>query len=122
MKRHAQGRFVVALLLAGAGGGCHKEPRHAEARLRFDATTVIQRDTEITHEYVCQIRAIQHIEVRALEGGYLRDIFVDEGHPVRRGQPLFQITPVLYQAEVARTAAEKKAKMRRTKKSAFLMG
>ena len=85
---------------------CHHETHHAEAPARFAATTPLRRDTEVTTELVCQIRAIQHIEVRALEGGYLRDIFVDEGQTVRVGQHLFQITPVLYQAELDRTSAE----------------
>lgn len=106
MKGLMQGWFVVALLSAGAASGCHKQHPHAEERLRLEVTTAIRKDTEITHDYVCQIRAIQHIEVRALERGYLRDIFIDEGQTVRRGQSLFQITPVLYQAEVARADAE----------------
>lgn len=94
----------LAALLAAAG--CHHEHHHTEARPRFEVTTVLKRDTELVRSYVAQIRAHQHIEVRALERGYLRDIFVDEGQSVRRGQGLFQITPVLYQAEVARSAAE----------------
>ncbi|MFO0648887.1 MAG: biotin/lipoyl-binding protein [Polyangiales bacterium] len=67
---------------------------------------MVQRDTEITRNYVCQIRAIQHIEVRALERGYLQNIYIDEGQLVRAGHPLFQITPVVYQAELARSTAE----------------
>jgi membrane fusion protein (multidrug efflux system) len=107
MKGLAQ-RWLVALLsvAAAAAGGCHPHPHHAEAPPRFEVTTAIKQDVEITHSYVCQIRAHQHIEVRALERGYLRDIFIDEGQSVRRGQALFQITPTLYQAELARTSAE----------------
>jgi membrane fusion protein, multidrug efflux system len=99
-------RSSIFLLVMGAALGCHHEEHHAADIPSFAVTTVIKQDTEVTREYVCQIRAIQHIELRALEGGYVRDIFVDEGQRVRRGQPLFQITPVLYQAELARSAAE----------------
>ena len=106
MTRFAVGRWVVGLVLATAAGGCHHAPHHAEAPARFEVTTVIKRDVELTRPYVCQIRSVQHIEVRALEGGYLRDVLVDEGQAVRRGQALFQITPTLYQAELARTSAE----------------
>ncbi len=106
MIRNATIRFAAALALATAAGGCHHTHAHHEARQRFEVTAAVRRDVELTHEYVCQIRAIQHIEVRALERGYLRDIFVDEGQTVHRGQPLFQIAPVMYQAEVARGAAE----------------
>ncbi len=106
MKSLAHRWFAVAALAAWAVVGCHHPHPHAEERPRFEVTTAVKRDTEITRAYVCQIRAIQHIEVRALERGYLRDVLVDEGQTVRRGQALFQITPVLYQAEVARSAAE----------------
>ncbi len=92
--------FAVAMVGCGEHEEAHEEPS------TFDVTSVVRQDTETTHEYVCQIRAIQHIEVRALEGGYLRDIFIDEGQHVTTGQRLFQITPVVYQAEVARTGAE----------------
>jgi membrane fusion protein (multidrug efflux system) len=106
MKRLAVGRLVVGLLVAAGGGGCHHQHHHVEARPRLEVTTVLKRDVEVTRQYVCQIRSVQHIEVRALEGGYLRDVLVDEGQAVHRGQALFQITPTLYQAELARTSAE----------------
>ncbi|MEZ4407768.1 MAG: efflux RND transporter periplasmic adaptor subunit [Polyangiales bacterium] len=107
MMRFTHGWLVAAALSAGAASGCHhQQHHHAEAPRRLEVTTVIRRDTDITHAYVCQIRAFQHIEVRALERGYLRDIYVDEGQSVRRGHPLFQLTPVIYQAELARSAAE----------------
>lgn len=106
MKTLARYALAAALLFAGASLGCHHEHPHTLAPPRFEATRVIKRDTEITRDYVCQIRAYQHIEVRALERGYLRDVFVDEGQSVQRGQSLFQITPVLYQAELARSSAE----------------
>ncbi|MFO0557540.1 MAG: efflux RND transporter periplasmic adaptor subunit [Polyangiales bacterium] len=99
-------RWILAATLASASACKHHEQHAAEERLRLEVTTVIRKDTEITHEYVCQIRAYQHIEVRALERGYLRDIYVDEGQSVQRGHPLFQLTPVIYQAELARSAAE----------------
>jgi len=88
---------------------CHREAHHAESLPHFAATTPLRRDTEVTTELVAQIRGIQHIEVRALEGGYLQNIYVDEGQSVHAGQRLFQITPVLYQAELDRSAAEARA-------------
>jgi membrane fusion protein (multidrug efflux system) len=60
----------------------------------------------VIRDYVCQIRAIQHIELRALEKGYLQNIFVDEGQFVKQGQRMFQIMPMLYQAEQQKAQAE----------------
>ena len=63
-------------------------------------------DTSTTKEYVCQIKAIRHIELRALERGYLQDYFIDEGKFVKQGTLMFQILPVLYQADQQKALAE----------------
>lgn len=62
-------------------------------------------DTFINKEYVCQIRAINHIELRSQERGYLQKIFVDEGQYVKQGEPMFQIMPMIYQAEMEKSKA-----------------
>jgi len=95
------GWLAVSALL-----GCSHPVEHPNAPSAFQVTTVLAEDTDIEQEYVCQIRAIQHIEVRALEAGYLSNIFVDEGQHVHRGQHLFQIMPVVYQAELAAAQAD----------------
>lgn len=107
MKRFAtRAAGPLGLALSLSLGACHREAPRVAPRPRLEVTTARRQDVEINREFVCQIRAIQHIEVRGLERGYLRDIFVDEGQQVRRGQALFQITPVMYQAELARGSAE----------------
>jgi len=64
------------------------------------------KDTTVYNEYVGQIRAIQHIELRALDEGYLHKIYVDEGQRVKAGQLIFQILPTVYQAEKEKAKAE----------------
>jgi membrane fusion protein (multidrug efflux system) len=87
--------------------GCQHEQAHEhEEKATYAATSPLRKDTEITREYVSQIRAIQHIELRAQERGYLTGISVDEGQLVKRGQKMFQIMPLLYQAELQKAEAE----------------
>jgi len=69
-------------------------------------TSPLRMDTQTTKEYVCQIRAIRHIELRALEKGYLQDYFIDEGKFVKQGTLMFQILPLLYQADYQKAQAE----------------
>jgi membrane fusion protein, multidrug efflux system len=95
-----------ALLLLLVQLGCHKEEHHEHERVELVVTSPLKQDTELQREYVAQIHAIQHIEVRAIERGYLQDIFVDEGQTVKKGDRLFQIMPMLYQAELQRSSAE----------------
>jgi membrane fusion protein (multidrug efflux system) len=66
----------------------------------------MRKDTETIKSFVAQVRSIQHIELRALEKGYLQGIFVDEGRYVEKGAKLFQLMPMLYQAEVQKANAE----------------
>jgi membrane fusion protein (multidrug efflux system) len=94
--------FCSACSLIGCG------PKHEEKKeaVKFLVTSPLKKDTTTTRQYVCQIRAIQHIELRALERGYLQKIYVDEGHNVRQGQQMFQIMPLIYQAELEKSQAE----------------
>jgi len=85
----------------------HKKGEH-ESETKFVVTSPVKKDTLIYHEYVCQIRSIQHIEVRALEKGYIQNIYVDEGPFVKKGQLMFQIMPMVYQAEMQKSEAEVK--------------
>jgi membrane fusion protein (multidrug efflux system) len=85
---------------------CHKEHEEKEEEVKFLVTSPLKKDTLITRDYVCQIRSIQHIELRALERGYLQEIFVDEGQFVRKGQLMFKIMPLIYQAEQQKSQAE----------------
>jgi membrane fusion protein (multidrug efflux system) len=72
----------------------------------YEVSKPLVKDLTLNDEYVCQIRAIQHIEIRSLEKGYLQDVLVDEGQTVHQGQLLFQIKPTVYQADVQKSEAE----------------
>ena len=95
----------VCALLANIGCSTQAEEKKEE-EVSYLVTSPLQRDTTATKDYVCQVRSIQHIEVRALEKGYLQKIFVDEGQYVKQGQLMFQIMPVVYNAELQKSEAE----------------
>ncbi|MBK9177460.1 MAG: efflux RND transporter periplasmic adaptor subunit [Flavobacteriales bacterium] len=97
---------AAVLTLFAACGGDHDEEHEGHAQGRYPATSPLLTDTSVAHEYVCQIHSEQHIELRAMEKGYLKEILVDEGQYVKEGQLMFRIQPVLYQAEVDRAKAE----------------
>ncbi len=98
---------ILGLIATLVVGGCHQaETEKPEAAPILEATTPFREDTAVIKEYVCQIHAIRHIEVRGLERGYLQNIFVDEGQMVNKGQPMFKIMPNIYQAELLKAQAE----------------
>lgn len=85
---------------------CESEKKEKDSETEFLVTSPVKMDTSLIKDYVCQIRSIQHIELRAMERGYLQKIFVDEGQRVRKGQLMFQIMPMLYNAELQKAQAE----------------
>lgn len=69
-------------------------------------TNAVKKNVVTTQAYVCQIHSCQHIEVRALEGGYLQEIRVKEGQAAKKGELLFKIQPIIYEARLATEVAE----------------
>ncbi|MBN8821605.1 MULTISPECIES: efflux RND transporter periplasmic adaptor subunit [unclassified Spirosoma] len=106
MKNRIFALTLMSLVVLLGHTSCSHKEEEKEEETKFSVTSPLQRDTTITNQYVCQIRSIQHIELRALEKGYLQKIFVDEGQYVKKGQLMFQILPIQYQAELQKAEAE----------------
>jgi len=101
--------FTFAGLLLLATSGCNKPPEHAHVEShRILVTTPVARDMVITQQYVCQIHSHRHIEVRAMQTGYLEEIPVKEGQTVKKGDSMFKVIPTLYQARLDAEIAEAK--------------
>lgn len=103
MKKLSSAIYLALVLFTTS---CHHEEEVKDMETQFIVTSPLKKDTLINKEYVCQIRSIQHIDLRALEKGYLQNIYIDEGQFVKEGQLLFQIRPQIYLAELQRAQAE----------------
>jgi len=102
-------KHIIMLPLVALGlfaMGCHSEKKETEKPMKFHVTSPVLKDTTVFKEYVCQIKAINHIDLRSQEKGYLQHIYADEGQFVHKGQVLFRIMPMLYEADVQRSQAE----------------
>jgi membrane fusion protein (multidrug efflux system) len=98
---------ILLACLAGLPLASCGQPAAAQHEIvRYAATHPLRKYVETSKEYVAQLHAIQHIEVRAQVHGYLQEVFVDEGQQLSEGQRMFQIMPLLYQAELQRAEAE----------------
>lgn len=99
--------LLWSLLLLFTLNACQTEaPVHTEEIPRLMVSNPIVQDTMITRTYVCQIHGSKHIELRALEQGYLQHILVNEGQTVTVGQSMFKILPNVYEAEFQKMKAE----------------
>ena len=101
-------RVLVLMGLAAACSqfACSHKTEEKQEGVKYTATSPAELDTSFNREYVSQIKSIRNIELRALEKGYLEQIYVDEGQTVRKGQLLFRIMPRMYQAELKKQQAE----------------
>ena len=97
---------LVGLLISFTYVSCTSEIKETEEDANLTVTSPLKMDTVIIKEYVCQIHAISHIELRSQERGYLQSIYIDEGQPVKKDQLLFRIMPNLYEAEMMRAKSE----------------
>lgn len=85
---------------------CSTKQNEEKEDITFVVTSPLVKDTTVVKEYVSQIHSFQHIELRALEKGYLQDIYVDEGQHIKKGQLMFRIMPLIYEAEAQKSKAE----------------
>ena len=74
----------------------------------FAVITVETTTANLTNSYPATIRGKQDVEIRPMVSGFITKLHVDEGSVVRKGQVLFSIDPVQYQAAVnsAKAAVE----------------
>ncbi len=82
------------------------EAQPVEEHHTIVVTSPVKKDVISTEQFVCQIHSRRHIEVRALQGGYLEEITVSEGQAMNQGELMFKIVPILYQAKLDAEQAE----------------
>lgn len=98
--------FCILALFSLSLPACNQAEEHEENAQRIVVTSPDEKNVISTQQYVCQIHSRRHIEVRALEGGYLEEIQVKEGQAVKQGDLLFKIVPILYGAKLDSELAE----------------
>lgn len=74
----------------------------------YAVITVNTTTANLTNSYPATIKGKQDVEIRPMVSGFITKLHVDEGSLVRKGQVLFTIDPVQYQAavNVAKAAVE----------------
>ena len=91
------GLLVCCLALLSSCGQGNKNTGSAPeiAVMEVNTTTA-----NLTNSYPATIKGKQDVEIRPMVSGFITKLHVDEGAVVRKGQVLFTIDPVQYQAAV----------------------
>jgi membrane fusion protein (multidrug efflux system) len=106
MKLFCTPAVALSLLLVTLSACRRSEEAPVEELQKIVVTSPDIKDVIATEQYVCQIHSRRHIEVRALEEGYLEAIPVKEGQTVKQGDVMFKVIPTLYQAKLDSEVAE----------------
>lgn len=97
---------AAGLLALGLGGCSAKaEKDTAEAPPVVPVVTLKVSEQQLHRDYVADVQAVRNVEVRAQVAGFLEQIFVDEGKPVKKGQPLFRLNASAYQNKLSQAQA-----------------
>src|SRR5688572_22413121 len=104
MKRIVFASFAVAVLAAGCSQTAAQQGPPPPPQVTV--APVIERDVTEWDEFTGRLQAVDSVEVRPRVSGLVSAVRFDEGAIVRRGDPLFQIDPRPFQAEVDRLRAE----------------
>src|SRR5215217_2309145 len=85
--------WPATLLLCLLTSCSHKQSsENNDKGLEYPVLQLSSIDTVLTRNYVADIQSTSNVEIRAHVPGFIDKIFVDEGHTVRKGQLLFQIS------------------------------
>ena len=105
--KHSSILAIILALVCLSLPACDKREGQTEGEHQtIVVTTPKSMDVVFVQPYVCQIHSRRHIQVRALEDGYLLPIQVNEGQEVKENQVLFEILPTLYEARYKAEVAE----------------
>lgn len=112
------GFLAIGSALFSCNEGSGKNNKNAEV-LEVPVFTLMPKDIEVPQTYVCDLQAIQFVEVRSKLEGFVEQIYVDEGQEVRKGQPLFQLSSAEYN-ELVNSATAKLMQAKAEEKAASL--
>lgn len=90
---------TAALLSAIVAPSCEQQTRTVRDR-EYDVMILEPTERKLSSVYSASIRGKQDIDIRPKVSGYITDICVREGSVVTRGQTLFVIDQVPYEAEL----------------------
>jgi len=98
---------------------CQSNPNKSKKNkkaLEIPVLALEPTDVEVPQTYICDIQAVQFVDVRSKVSGFVDNIYVDEGQFVKKGQSLFQLSSEEFnemvnsaRANLMRAKAEQKA-------------
>lgn len=83
--------YVLLLAVGSLLLSCKKEQPQGTQAMPFPVVTVVQKDITVYQEFPAKIEGRINNQVRAKIQGYIKEVYVDEGQTVKKGQSLFRL-------------------------------
>lgn len=96
--------MLLVLILTGCATK-EEDKKITETIIEVPVIELQPTDTLLHNNYVADIQAERNVEIRARVQGFLEQIFVDEGRPVKKGQLLFKLSNKGFLNELNRARA-----------------
>lgn len=93
-------KFIYLFFCIGLLAGCGGNMQQGAGSKEYAVEAVENISSEMTATYPATIKGKQDIEIRPKVAGFITELCVDEGSFVRKGQTLFKIDRVQYEANV----------------------
>ena len=104
-----QSRIIYTVIISAlALAACQQKPQQKAAPV-YEKMTVGLSNVTLETDYAATMTGREIVEVRPQVSGLITRILIQEGDKVRRGQALFQIDPMPYQAAVEEAVANVEA-------------
>ena len=91
---------AVAVVFASCGG-----QQGQMGDNEYAVRTIETQSTELQTSYPATIRGVQDVEIRPMVSGFITKMYVKEGQTVKKGQVLFEINKVTYEAAARQAKA-----------------
>ena len=101
MKKNKFLLLAAAAVMFASCGGQQGKMGDDEYAVR----TIETQNTELQTTYPATIRGVQDVEIRPMVSGFITKMYVKEGQTVKKGQVLFEINKVTYEAAVRQASA-----------------
>ena len=95
--------LLLAVLVASCGSKQSGKPNFGDDE--YAVRTVSGQDTELQTTYPAIVKGVQDVEIRPKVSGFITKMCVQEGQAVKKGQLLFVIDNVTYEAAVRQAKA-----------------
>lgn len=102
-------RKILLVVLTGLAMASCKKGTPSEENSGYKTLTVKEESRTLKQEYTARLEGQQVVEIRPQVSGLITHICIGEGQKVRKGQTLFIIDQVPYQAVLAETSANVKS-------------